>query len=910
VSSARRLLTRPLLVMALCLAAAATTAPAASAAFEDFGIADVDASLSTAEAGAHPDFSTTIEVTTDPASEVDVRGRHRPFAELKDVEVGLPPGLVGNQNAVLTCTLLQFAESEFETPGNATGCPQDSQVGVLIIERYGSERTIVTPLFNLQPPGDGNVVARFGTGIFSSKVFVDAGIRSNGDYGITATAEGISSLGKLISLKTVLWGVPAAASHDTERLTLLESSQGSSSSPPRPSGLAPRPFMTNPTRCGVPLGVSFRATSYQLPEDQVAEADAPLPEMTDCGQVGFAPTLSIDPTSAETASPSGLDATLAIPQSESVSGIATSELRRAKVSLPAGFTLAAGGAEGLGACSAAQVGFASPPAPSSCPDDARIGTVEFDSPALSRVIRGGIYQRTPEPGDLFRVWLVSDELGVHLKLPGEIHPDPSSGQLTAVFDGPPAAEGNPQLPLRSVSLHFKGGPHGVLSTPPRCGDYNASYELEPWSGNAAVSGAAPMAITAACDGGGFGPRLSAGSTSPIAGAFSPFVTNLLRDGREQNVSDLEVTLPPGLLAKLRGVPLCQGAAAASGNCPAGSQVGVSAVAAGPGPSPLWIPQPGKEPTAVYLSGPYRGGPYSLVVRTPAQAGPFDLGTVVVRAGVFVDPESTRVTVKSDPLPQILEGVPISYRDIHIGIDRPNFTLNPTNCSRLQASGSATSVAGQRAALFDPFHVGACAALGFKPRLSLRLRGETKRAGSPALRAAVTFPKGAYANTARATVALPHSEFLDQGHIQAVCTRPQLAAEQCPKGSVYGHATANSPLLDRALEGPVYLGTGYGHELPDLVADLHGQIHVILRGRIDTNAQNGIRTTFGAVPDAPVSKFTLTMKGGRKSLLENSEDLCASGQLATARFTAQNGRRLSQRPVLRTPCSHRARTPHR
>jgi hypothetical protein len=411
-----------------------------------------------------------------------------------------------------------------------------------------------------------------------------------------------------------------------------------------------------------------------------------------------------------------------------------------------------------------------------------------------------------------------------------------------------------------------------------------------------------MTIDESCGGNGFDPKLTAGSTNPLAGAFSDFVATLTREAGEQNVSGLNVTLPPGVLAKLAGVAVCDGAAAETGQCPPASQVGTTMVATGPGPSPLWIPQPGKDPTAVYLSGPYGSAPYGLVVKTPAQAGPFDLGTVITRAGIHVDPETTRVTVKSDPLPQILKGVPVSYRTIHVDVGRPEFALNPTSCRESQTKAKVVSVLGSNAEPSSRFQVGGCRGLPFDPSLSLTLLGKTNRGAHPRLTATLKARAGD-TNIASAQVALPHSEFLDQAHIRTVCTRVQFAANQCPAGSIYGHAKATTPLLDRSLEGPVYLRSS-SHELPDLVIALRGQVDINLVGRIDS-VNGGIRTTFKSVPDAPVRRFTLTMKGGAEGLLVNSRNLCEAPSRALARFTGQSSASADQSPLLHNECAGKA-----
>jgi hypothetical protein len=882
---------RSTLIGVAAMAALLNLAAGARADYSDYGLASVDATLSTTQAGAHPDFTTTFELNTDPASPADSNGLHEPYARTRNISVSLPPGLIGNPNAVGRCTTLELTTA-FDAGG---GCPLDSQVGVAVISLY-NVHTLVEPVYNMEAPA-GDTVARLGFLATTLPNYINVQVRSESDYGLTATLEGVPANEKLVSASTTLWALPAASSHDTERLTPREAYlEVKSKSPPRSFGLAPAPFMTNPTSCAEARQVGFATDSYQLP-GQFSEASAPLPEITGCGLIAFDPNFSVTPTNPVADAPTGLDAILGIPQDESVGGLATSELRYATVALPSGMTIAPGAADGLEACSAEQVGLETV-LPAACPDASKIGSAEFDVPQLSRILHGDVYQRTPRQGDLFGIWLVTDELGVHVKIPGDIHADPTTGQLTTVFNGTPQAGGNPQVPLRQLKLHFKGGPRGVLATPSSCGTYQTHYEFTPWSGSTPVDGDTPMTIDQGCGTGGFSPRLSAGTVDPAAGSFSTLITDLTRESGEQNISGLDVTLPPGLLAKLAGVPLCEGVSAESGNCPPGTQIGATVVAVGPGPSPLWVPQPGKDPTGVYLSGPYKGAPYSLVVKTPAQAGPFDLGTVVTRAGIYVDPETARVTVRSDPLPQILEGVPVTYRTIHVAVDRPDFTINPTDCQPMTVGARVTSSQGITADPQSRFQASGCGELGFRPRLSLKLEGRTTRAGHPALRAVLKMPKRG-ANIARARVALPGSEILDQGHIKTICTRIQFAAEECPAGSIYGRAKAVTPLLDAPLEGPVYLRSS-NHTLPDLVADLRGQIHVVLDGRIDS-INGGIRTTFEQAPDAPVSKFILSMQGGAKGLLINSSNLCKQANFAVAHFVGQNGKAHDFRPPLLDDC---------
>jgi hypothetical protein len=865
----------------------------ARAAYSDYGLESVSASTTTSQAGAHPDVTLYFELKTDQSSKKE-KGVYEPYAASKNLTFAMPAGLLGNLNAAEECPVSQFLHL-FQGEGGS--CPFSSQIGIHRTKAYPLG-AMNGPIYLLEPPKDG--VARLGLYVFPVPVYITVRVRSNSDYGLTASIEGASSGAGLVESKVTLWGVPGSESHDTERLTVEENKQ--SVSPPRSFGRPAEPFLTNPTSCGGPLSVGFSAESYQAP-GQVSAMQATLPPITGCEGLEFEPSFSVGPTSHSAESPTGLDASLSIPQNEALGGRATAQLRGASVKLPPGMTIAPGAGDGLEACSAQQAGYQSTD-PGECPLGSQIGTATFEVPALrdeepgvSKVLHGHIYQRTPETGDQFKIWLVADEDGVHVAIPGDIHADPVTGQLTNVFVD------TPQVPVKELTLHIKSGSRAPLATPRSCGTYQTHYEFEPWSGAAKAVGDTPMTIDEGCNTGGFAPKLSAGSTSDVAGAFSGFTLNVTRESGEQNITGMNVTLPPGLLAKLSGVQICGDAQASTGACPAGSQIGTATVAAGPGPTPLWVPQPGKEPTAVYLAGPYKGAPYSAVVKVPAQAGPFNLGTVAVRAAIGIDPETAQVTVKSDPLPQILEGVPITYRTIHVELNRPNFVLNPTDCRESTLSAQFTGSSDAVATASNRFAVGNCAALAFRPKLRLSLTGQTKRVGHPALKAILTYPKGSgYANIGRAQVNLPHAEFIDQGNLNNTCTKPVLLEGRCPASTVYGKAKAWTPLLEKPLEGNVYLVGGYGYKLPALVAELNGQIRVLLVGKIDTGRNGGIRNTFETVPDAPVEKFEIRLKGGKKySLLENSEDLCKKPQKAIARFTAQNGRVQQTKPAITVAC---------
>jgi hypothetical protein len=551
--------------------------------------------------------------------------------------------------------------------------------------------------------------------------------------------------------------------------------------------------------------------------------------------------------------------------------------------------------------------------------------VEVSLP-IFEFLYGSVYLAKPfqNPFNLFlALYLVIKDFktGILAKFAGKVHAGAATGQLSATV------KENPQLPVEDIKVHLFGGSRGVLITPPTCVTYTTIAELTPWSGNAPVRISDSFQVTQGANGRPCvtdefemrnAPVLLAGAINNSAGTYLPFVFRLTREDGTQRINRLEATLPLGFSAKLAGVFSCSEAQIAQAqlrsnseegkleqvnpSCPEASAIGSVLAGAGAGPNPLYVQ--GK----VYLAGPYKGVPLSVVVVTPAVAGPFDLGVVVVRMALRLDPGTAQVRAVSDPLPTIFEGIPINLRDIRVNLDRPNFTLNPTSCDPMAIGATVTSALGQVASLSERFQVGGCKSLSFKPKLSLRLKGGTKRGGHPKLRAVLRTKQGPDSKTPEANikstvVRLPRSAFLDQAHIGTVCTRVQFAAQQCPSRSVYGHASVKTPLLDEVLSGPVYLRSS-SHELPDLVIALKGPdtlpIEVHLAGRVDS-LKGAIRTSFESVPDAPVSQFTLDMFGGRKGLIINSRNLCDKPSHVVAQFTGQNGKFFESKPVLKADC---------
>jgi hypothetical protein len=749
------------------------------------------------------------------------------------------------------------------------------------------------------PPKGTDIVARLGFIAAGWPAFVNVRVDPV-DYSLIATAEGVPSASGLSEATTTIWGVPSDPIHDEDRITPDEAIHGGAPAEGRqvvPSG----PFLANPTDCTTGRQVRVTARSYQLP-DQPSTMSAPFPQITGCGKLGFAPTFTMAPTNPEAAAPTGVDTELAIPQDESPQGLAASTLKSARVTLPEGFAINPAAADGLEACSVEQVGYGRN-VDASCPEAAKIGSIEVDVPALEETLHGAVYQRTPEPGRLFGLWVVADEQGVHLKLPARIETNPLTGQLTTVFDGVESLGGLPQVPVANLKLNVFGGPRAPLATPAGCGTYLTHYSFTPWSGTPPVEKDIPMEVTRGCGKGGFSPELSAGSLNSLGGKFSPFSFTLTRADGEANPQTIALHMPQGLLAKLGGVPLCPDDAATSGACPADSRIGSLAASSGVGGAPLWIPQPGKSPTAVYLAGPYKGAPYSVVSVVPAQAGPFDLGLVVNRAAINVDPETALATIVTDPLPQFLEGVPVAYRTIHVDVDRANFTINPTGCAQRRIVATVTAVNGAVAEPSAGFQATGCSKLAYTPKLKLTFTGATKRTGNPGVKAVLT-QKPNQANSKAVTVILPGSQFIDNSHINNPCTRVQFAAEACPPKSILGTVSAVSPLLDQPLKGNVYFRSNGGdRELPDLVADLRGQIHVTVVGFIDS-VNGRVRSRFLSVPDAPVKRFKMNLFGGSRGLLENSQNLCKQKRHVELHMKAHNGRTVDVNTAIDIKCAKR------
>ena len=888
-------------------------------------------------AAGHPQFGFTqfiIKHTTEGPLE-------KPAGELKTVRVDLPVGLSVNPGATKQCPLETFKADPLLCAG--------SEVGVSKVTAAPGGVPVEGPpvtVYNLVP--EVGEPALFGFELAGNDVYLQADVAWDGDYheGFTIDVPPAPSLGPPFEGGLILKNrlVFNGRSGDGTFITTPSTCLGEA---------VPGPFQQAYSTWLLASSVTEEKNpAYQFPEDAFPAFESRIPPGTspkECDSIPFDPSIGVEPHTSQTDSPAGAAVRVDLPHLDESAGIEqeSSQVKAARVTLPAGMGLNPSAANGLEACTDEQFGRETK-ASVACPPASKIGTVSVETPPLPEgPLTGNVYvgqqlSREPASGNAYRIFVdvESPRYGISARLMGNVSADPQTGQLTTTFDGRPR-NGLPQVPFSTFYLDFDDGPKAPLTSPPTCGPNVTSSEMTPWSStpgslpageeggpsddppatpsgefslaNAPGGGACPKTLGERP----FAPGFGASTAKPRAGAYSPLEVEIARSDGNQELKGVDVDLPPGLTAKLAGVRYCPEvmiaaaaardgvAEAAAPSCPDSSLVGSVVTKAGSGSEPL--PINGK----AFLAGPYHGAPLSLAVVTPATAGPFDLGSVVVRVALFVDPATAQVHAVSDQIPHVFGGALLDIRSVVVKTDRPQFSLNPTNCSPMAVGGAfhgggsnpLDPAAFSALAVSTPLQVHGCDRLGFKPKLFLRVFGGTRRAKNPKLRAVLLANQGD-ANISRAAVTLPRSFFLDQASLSKVCTRVQFAANDCPKDSIYGYARAFTPLLDGPLKGPVHLRSS-DNLLPDLVARLRGQVEIHLVGR--TDSVNGrIRNTFDVVPDVPVSKFILTVRGGKKGLLVNSRNLCkGKGKIrAIARFKGQNGKKANHRLKLRTPCGRK------
>ncbi len=895
----------------------------------ELGIEEEGGAVDT-QAGSHP-FQVTGTVALNQEADTNslaVKPEVEPAGLAKDIFAKLPPGLIGNPTPLPRCSLGKFLTN---LHAEANQCPAEAAIGVASVTldepQILGQLTLTVPIFNLEPYS--GEPARFGffIPIAGVPVLLDASVRSGEGYAIAVGSSNISQIAALTNVRTTFWGTPADPRHDASRgwsclaasnhQLLLEGvvpcEAGNGGSPPA--------FLTVPTSCAAPLASFAEADSWAQPSDVHEIATSrPLPTLDGCNRLGFNPSVEARPTTNSASAASGLDVNVDFKDEGLLGeeGVAESQLKDTSVVLPEGFTIDPSAGVGLAGCTPA--GYARETLGSApgtgCPNEAKLGTVEIETPLLTQRIDGNIFIAQPYEnpfGSLVGLYIVAKnpETGVLIKLAGKVTPNPVTGQLTTTF------ENTPQLPFDHFNFHFREGAQAPLITPATCGTYTTQALLAPWSEPLqALTDTSSFTITSgsgggACPSGGappFTPQIAAGTINNNAGAFSPVYVHLTRTDGEQEIAGFSTNLPAGLTGDLSGIPFCPEAAIeaarhksgaqeeAAPSCPAASQIGHTLVGTGVGAVLAYVPG------EIYLAGPFKGAPFSIVSVTSAKVGPFDLGTVVLRFGLNIDPYTAKVSVSpssSEPIPTIIDGIVTHVRDIRVYIDKQNFTLNPTSCEPMRLSSTLTSNLGAASTTSSPFQSVNCANLKFAPKFAVSTSGKTSKANGAGLAVKLTYPQGPagiYANIARVKVDLPKQLPSRLTTLQKACTSKQFEANPagCPAPSVIGHAKAITPILPVPLEGPAYFVSHGGEAFPSLIMVLQGYgVTIDLVGSTFISKAGITSSTFKAVPDQPVTSFELTLPQGKFSALAANGNLCKTKLAMPTEFLAQNGAKINQ-----------------
>jgi hypothetical protein len=874
-----------------------------SALAADMGIESFTTGSSDHSAGGHPDLSTSFRLS-EPG--VDQAARNVIF--------DAPEGIFGNPYAVTHCVSSDFALDR---------CPTDSQAGLITVyaNYEGNQHRLMgtAPIFATEPQGDQTALFAFKVPQLDIPIDIPVAVRTGDDYGLRFTVQEISQSTPLAGADLTFWGFPGDSSHDAERFpkgvpgepsNCPEVVDTSCITQPLGSAIPVRPLTDNPTTCAGPLETKLIVQTYQDPSAPVT-ATGSYPATTECDLEVFNPVLYASPTTTETDSASGLNLELSAPQFLGFAN-SPSELKSVEVELPQGFTINPDAADGQTSCSDQLANFGTE-GPTECPDKSKIGTFAIGTQALPGSLLGSVYIGEPKPGDQYRLVLAASGFGINAKLIGSVRPDPVTGQVRIYFDG------LPQVPFDNFQLHLFSSDRGLMATPTQCTVYKVGAHFFPWNGvlpdqessQVFTIDSGPNGTLCPGEPRPFHPRLLAGTTNPVAGDFSNFTLRLDRDDGDQFLGDLNFRLPPGFTGDLRGIPYCPEPAIAraannegraeqaASSCPAASQIGTTNVAAGPGSHPFHAVG------RMFLAGPFKGAPLSLVAVTPALAGPYDYGVVVVRVALHIDPLTAQVSAVSDTVPSIIGGIPIRMRSIQVNIDRPNFTINPTNCDPLSVDSQGIGDQGTVTDFSSYFQAVNCASLAFAPRMTVRQVGGrkgTRRATDPELQFDLRTRPGD-ANIKALTVTLSGAYAIDQNHLGNICSEKELAENQCAGRNPIGRTTTTTPLLDQPLSGPVYAVSGSGG-LPKLAFILAGQVTLVPRAETTTLTKNGVghlRTTAPVVPDAPIGHFALRVFGGKRGYLSNTRNLCAKPPTFNIAYTAQNGKATRESIKVKLPC---------
>jgi len=837
------------------------------------------------QAGSHP-YLVRLAFAFNQAPNLD--GELVPDGAAKNLMVDLPAGLIGDSVDTPQCLTEEFQSSSLFRQG----CPQASQIGTMRLDLGLGE--LAVPIFNLEPPPDRT--AQFGIFALISPMVMNASVRG-ADFGLRMTLRNMPQFLPMASGVLDLWGVPADPRHDTLRgacLGLEGESLGECG-----AGVSRQPFLTLPVNCAKSLATTFRMDSWQNAGQFVSQAASPLDDegheliLEGCEALDFSPQISVRPESEAADASSGVEVDLRFPQNENPDGYAEAEPRNAVLKLPPGLSLNPAAGDGLGTCSLEQIGLGKSTEPR-CPDSARIGSVTVDSSLVAEPLRGSIYLAAPVQnpfGSKFAAYVVAGGSGTVIKIPMRIDADAETGRLTVRLDE------LPQLPFAKFSLRFDGGPRAPMALPAECGTFTTTGRFGSHSDPAEAEPtvvSSSFSIARNCDG-GLSPSFLGGATSAVAGHQTGLTLRLERGEGEEGISRFSATLPRGLLPLLAGVTGCPEPQAGNGNCPPASRIGAVAVTAGAGLRPLGLSG------SVFLTDSYKRAPFGLSVAIPAFVGPFDLGRIVIRAQLLVDPRSARVTVATDPLPRIRTGIPLRVRSFELStIERPGLFTAPTSCGRQEVNAQAVGRAGAITSLATPFFLGDCRELRFAPRISAATRRHVSRRAGASLRLAIRSRLGAQANLRSIRLAFPRQLSPRLSAIQGSCPAAIFAAdpERCPPTATIGMARVHSPVFESALSGPAYLVSRGAEALPRIVLVL-GTRGVVLElfGSLRLSNRGRSSVTFAAIPDAPISNFVIDLPRGANSvfganfLRGASGTLCGHRLAMPVKLTAYNGRRI-------------------
>jgi hypothetical protein len=889
-------------------------------------------------AGSHPWELTTSFVFNTRLSET---GLTIPDEDVKDILVELPPGLIGNPTVLPECSIKQFEtplesppeESSYENSG--ASCPASTQVGIadVRLRSFHIFQDIYQDVYNLVPPPGSP--AQFGINPLRIPVIFRPTVRTGSDYGLTIAAENISQFARIGGSTVSFWGVPADPSHDALRGACL----GAYGTVPVSVGggacstdTVPQPFLTLPEECSEPLSVTFVGDSWENPgtynpdgspdfsDPHWIKRTVQMPVLEGCEHTSFGPTLTASADTSAADTPAGLTVDVKSSQDGLVNpaGIGAAAIKEATVTLPAGISINPGQAAGLQACQSSQDGLGSELEPS-CPAASKVGTVQITTPLLRDKLEGDVYVLQSNPPHVQLLIAASGD-GVNVKLLANVSLNEETGQLTTTLAG------LPPLPVSDFKLSFSGGAQAALVTPPSCGSYQTNALFAPSSAPFAASFPFASTLNISTGPGGtgcsaplpFAPVLTAGGSTDQAGGYTNFSLLLQRGDGQQRISSLQFKTPPGLSGMISQVPLCPEPQASQGTCSAASQIGHTVVTAGPGPFPLVVPEPGQPPAPIYLTDPYKGAPYGLSIAVPVIAGPFNLGTRVVRASIAVDPHTAQLTITTDSsgpyeIPSVLDGVPADLRTVNAVVDRPGFMFNSTNCNPSAFTGTATSTEGATAAVSSRFQVLSCQSLAFKPDFKVSTSGKTSRKNGASLAVTINYANikpaanqaSSQSNIASVKVDLPKQLPSRLTTLQKACLAAVFEANpsSCPSASLVGHATVITPILPVPLTGPAYFVSHGGEAFPSLIIVLQGYgVRVDLIGTTFISKQGITSSTFKSVPDVPFTSFKLTLPTGPYSALTANGNLCTSKLAMPTAFNAQNGAVIHQStPITVTNC---------